>query len=268
MHAAPALPELHSRFLAAIYDDGAPGPVEAIAGHGLEPSARLRIYRHSCYEIHTGALRVTYPAVLALVGEAFFYQTARGYRSTYPSDSGNLQKFGAQFAKYLQSLPATRELSYLPDIARLEWLRQRVALAADAESILPDVMAQQLAGAEEPLRIGLHPSVHTLTSCRPVLTIWRYATDPTPDGLQLTDTGEQIALWREEGEVAMAAMDAASFACLEALASGDTLDHAHAAAKSLDVDFDLPACLASLTEHGLIVALDKATPDQGPAPCQ
>ncbi|MGH8147296.1 MAG: HvfC/BufC family peptide modification chaperone [Rhodanobacteraceae bacterium] len=268
MHAAPALPELQRRFLAAIYDDGALGPVEAIAGHGLEPSARLRIYRHSGSEIHTSALRVMYPAVLALVGAAFFDQTARGYRSTYPSDSGNLQKFGAQFAEYLQSLPATRELSYLPDIARLEWLRQRAALAADADTTLPATFVQLPAQAGVPRRIGLHPSVQWLASRYPVLTIWRYATDPTPDDLQLTDKGEQVVLWRESGEVAMATLDAASLACIEALAIGDTLDHAYATAKSLDIDFDLPACVTSLAERGLIVALGKATPDRRPAPCQ
>ncbi len=268
MHTAPTLPELQRRFLAALYDDGAPGPVEAIAGNGLEPSARLRIYRHSCSGIHIGALRATYPAVLALVGEAFFDQTARGYQSTHPSGSGNLQTFGAQFAKYLQSLPATRELSYLPDIARLEWVRQRAALAAGADTPPPATFAPLLAEAGVSQRIGLHPSMQWLASRYPVLTIWRYATDPTPEDLQPPDTGEQVVLWREGNEVAMAALDAASFTCIEALASGDTLDHAHAAAKSLDTDFDLRACLASLAERGLIVALDNIPTNQRPAPCQ
>lgn len=94
MHAAPALPELQRQFLAALYDVGVPGPVSAIDGHGLEPDARLRIYRKSGAAIHTGALRTSYPAVLALVGEDFFDQTALGYRRARPSRSGNLQIFG------------------------------------------------------------------------------------------------------------------------------------------------------------------------------
>ena len=266
MHTAPTLTELQHQFLAALYDDGAPGPAEAIAGHGLEPSARLRIYRHSCNEIHAGALRSAYPAVLALVGEAFFEQTARGYRSAYPSVSGNLQQFGAQFAEYLQALPTTRELAYLPDVARLEWLRQRAALAADADTTPAAAVAPWRMEACTPPRIGLHPSVQWLASRYPVLTIWRYATDPMPEDLQPPDTGEQVVLWREDGEVAMAELDAASFACIETLASGAALDRAHAAAKSLDTDFDLSACLASLAEHGLLVTFGKATPDQGSAP--
>lgn len=258
MHAAPALPELQRRFLAALYDDGAPGPLEMIAGNGLEPSARLRVYRHSCNEIQTGALRAAYPAVLALVGAAFFEQTARGYRQAHPSMRGNLQDFGAEFAGHLGSLSSLGEFPYVPDVARLEWRRQLSALAADAARLPPDAIAQQLVRAAGSFDIDLHPSVHTLDSPHPVLTIWRYATDLTPAGLQLTGAGEQVVLWREDGEVALATPDAASFACIDALTRGRTLDHAHAAAQSIDPDFDLPACLASLAGHGLIVALHPA----------
>lgn len=268
MHTARALPELQRRFLAALYDDEAPGPTDAIAGNGLEPSARLRIYRRSCNEIQIGALRAAYPAVFALVGEAFFDQTARGYRHAHPSNSGNLQGFGADFTDHLASLPSLAGYPYLPDVARLEWLRQQAVLAADADPIPPDVLARQLADTDALTRLALHPSVHCLASHHPVLAVWRYATDPTPEDFQLTGAGEQVVLWREDGEVAMATPDAASFACIEALTRGDTRDDAHAAAKAIDSDFDLPACLASLVGRGLIVALNRATPHKEHPSCR
>lgn len=268
MHAEPTLPELQRRFLAALYDDDAPGPLETIAGNGLEPSARLRVYRHSCNEIQTGALRAAYPAVLALVGAAFFDQTARGYRLAHPSGSGNLQELGADFADYLGSLASLAGFPYVPDVARLEWRRQLSALAADAELVPPDAVAQQLLRGAGSLGIDLHPSVHTLDSHHPVLTIWRYATDPTPAGLQLTGAGERVVLWREDGEVAMATPDAASFACIDALSRGESLRHARAAALAIDPEFDLSACLGSLTGHGLIVALHAIAPHLEPVPCR
>lgn len=255
MHAAPALLETQRRFLAALYDDAEPGPLLAIEGNGLEPDARLRIYRHSSGETQIAALRTTYPAVLALVGDAFFEQTAHGYRRAYPSRSGNLQGFGEHLAEYLQTLAKAHSLAYLPDVARLEWLRQTSALAADADALTPARFAQTLAALDGPIRIMLHPSVRLLDSRYPVMTIWRYATAPTPEPLQLPDQGERIALWREDGEVAMAAMDAASFACLVALVRGDALDDAHRSAHALNPAFDLPACIESLVMRGLIVAL-------------
>lgn len=262
MHVAPALPDLQRRFLAALYDDAASGPLDAIAGNGLDPSARLRVYRHSCSEIQTGALRATYPAVLALVGAAFFEQTAHGYRHTHPSGSGNLQGFGADFADYLESLAVLADFPYLPDVARLEWRRQLSALAGEAEAVSPDVIAAQLASGEDSIEIKLHPSVRTLDSQHPVLTIWHYATEPTPDGLQLTGAGEQVVLWREDGEVAMATPDAASFACIDSLLRGTSLDHAHTTALAIDPDFDLPAFLANLAGHGLIAALHPTAPHE------
>jgi hypothetical protein len=267
MHVAPALPELQRRFLAALYDDAAAGPLEMIAGNGLEPCARLRIYRNSCNEIQTGALRAAYPAVLALVGAAFFDQTARGYRHAHPSSSGNLQGFGADFAAHLESLSSLHGFPYLPDVARLEWRRQLSALAADAESVASEVLAQGLLHTEMSMRLGMHPSVHTLDSRHPVLAIWRYATDPTPEGLQLAGAGEQVVLWREDGEVAMATPDAASFACVDAMSHGKPLDQAHTTALAIDPDFDLPAFLANLAGQGLIVALHPTAAHEGSPVC-
>jgi len=255
MHVAPALPEWQRQFLDALYDADAPGPCAAILGNGLEPDARLRIYRHSSEAIHAGALRITYPAVLALVGEDCFDQTARGYRRAYPSRSGNLQIFGARFAEYLETLPDMRALAYLPDVARLEWLRQESALAEDAEAVIPNAFTDAPANTDETLRIDLHPSAHLLASAHPILTIWRYAMQPVSERLVLDGEGEHVVLWREDGEVTMAAVDPASFACIASLARGNTLDAAHTAAQACDPDFDLAACLASLFRQNLIAAI-------------
>ncbi len=267
MQAVSVLSELQRRFLAALYDDTTPGPVETIAGNGLEPSARLRIYRHSCNEIQTGALRAAYPAVLAVVGAAFFNQTARDYRHAHPSMHGNLQGFGADFADYLESLSSLSGFLYVPDVARLEWQRQLSALAADAEPVPPEAVAQQQVHTDGSLKIDLHPGVHLLASRHPVLTIWRYATAPTPAGLQLTGAGEQVVLWREGGEVAMATPDAASFACVDALSRGKSVGLARAVALAIDPNFDLPACLDNLAGHRLIVALYPTAPNEEPVPC-
>lgn len=251
MHAAPALPDWQRQFLDALYDADAPGPRAAVAGNGLEPDARLRIYRHSSEAIHTGALRITYPAVLALVGEDYFEQAARAYRRAHPSRSGNLQAFGAGLAEYLETLPDMRACTYLPDVARLEWLRQESALAADAEPTALDIFAN----AGKSLRIGLHPGFRLLASAHPVLTIWRYAIQPTAERLVLDGEGEHVVLWREDGEVAMAAVDPASFVYIDSIARGDMPDAAHAAAQLCDPDFDPVACFASLLRRNLVTTL-------------
>lgn len=245
MHAAPSLLELQRSFMDALHDREAIGPVAAICGNGLAPEARLRIYRHSGEAIQTGALRTTYPAVLALVGEDFFEQTALAYRGLHPSRSGNLQWFGARFADYLAGLPALRALAYVPEVARLEWLRQQAALAAAGD-------AQRT----------LHPSVHLLDSAQPVLSVWRFATQPGDERFALPTTGERVLLWREGDQVAMAMLDRASFACVTALARGDSLTAAYRAARELDPEFNFAACIESLVDRGLLTLRLAHVPDE------
>lgn len=268
MHALPSLLEGQRQFLAALYDDHAVAAAQTIAGNGLTPEARLRIYRHSSEETHIAALRTTYPAVRALVGGAFFDQAARGYRRAHPSTSGNLQEFGAAFAEYLETLRACRSLAYLPDVARLEWLRQQAVLAPESQVIPPDKRANGLDPASRALRIVLHPSVHLLVSRHAVLTIWRYATEPATERLALEGDGERVALWREDGEVAMAALDAASFACVEALARGSPLGDADAAAAAIDPHFALSECIESLLQHRLVAGLQPRILCEEASPCR
>ncbi|HEX7386434.1 MAG TPA: DNA-binding domain-containing protein [Castellaniella sp.] len=251
MDAKLSLRELQTAFLAALYDGTVPGPVSSIAGNGLAPGARLRIYRRSCNEIQTAALRTSYPAVLALVGEDWFDQAARRYRGLYPSRSGNLQQFGVHFADYLQTIPAGRTLPYLADVARLEWLRQETVLAADSQALAFDDFMAGLDGAGESLRIGLHACVHFLSSRYQVLAIWRFAMDPQGD-LSLNDEGENVMLWRENDEVAMAAVDAATFTYVTALAAGMSLKEAGVDAATLDAGFDSAQCMNELIGRHLV----------------
>ncbi|HEX7348631.1 MAG TPA: DNA-binding domain-containing protein [Rhodanobacteraceae bacterium] len=264
MDTALSLRELQRQFMAALYDADAPGPVAAIAGNGLTAAGRLRIYRSSCSESHIAALRVTYPAVRALVGDAFFEQTARGYRRVHPSRSGNLQAFGAELGDYLATLAACHPYPYLPDVARLEWLRQAAILAPAAATAVADAGVERTQTTAVPVHVELHPSLHLLRSAYPILRIWRYALQPSAEGLTLDGEGECVALWREDGEVAMGAIDAASFACIAALQRGADLAAAAAAGVALDPAFDCAACVGTLSEHRLMVGVEPVATGDAP----
>ena len=250
MTAAPALRELQCGFAEAVLGRGGDA-TRWVTGAGLAPAARLQVYANTIAGTQIDTLRATYPAVLALVGAEFFEAAAARYRLLHPSTRGNLQGFGGAFADFLAALPEASALTYLPDVARLEWLRQEAALAADAAPLDPTAPAVFDDG--EPVRLMLHPSLRLLASAHPVLTIWRYATAPAGGHLQLDGRGEQVVLWRDDGDVALAATDAASHACIAALASGHDLDAAQADALAADADFDLAACLRSLIAQGLVV---------------
>ncbi|MBS0456458.1 MAG: putative DNA-binding domain-containing protein [Proteobacteria bacterium] len=250
-----SLLDLQREFLATVYDEAGTDVADVVVDEGLAPAVRVRIYRNSGVLVHTEALRTSYPAVLALVGEAFFEQSAIAYRAKYPSRSGNLQAFGARFGDFLESLPATQGLPYLGDVARLEWLRQQVALASDAGALTPAEVGRALRAVRGGARIGLHPSVRCLASAHPALTLWRYAMQPTAERLTLSAEDEFVLLWRSDGEVAMASVDSASFAFIESLTRGFALGAAHATACGQDPDFDPVACIVDMAYQGLIAAV-------------
>jgi hypothetical protein len=251
MPAAPALLELQRGFADAALGRG-DDAARWVAGAGLAPVARLQVYANAIASTQIDTLRGTYPAVLALVGAEFFEAAAARYRLRHPSTRGNLQAFGGAFADFLAAMPEAAALAYLPDVARLEWLRQEAALAADATPL--DSAALAALDDDGSLRLVLHPSLRLLASAHPVLTIWHYATSAGGGRLQLDDHGEQVVLWRDGGDVALAVTDAASYACIAALASGRDLDAAHAEALAADGHFDLAACLRSLLAQALVTA--------------
>ncbi|TAM55897.1 MAG: DUF2063 domain-containing protein [Paraburkholderia sp.] len=261
MHTGLTLSELQRRFFDALYAPGTGDPSAWIEGAGLTPAARLGIYRHSAEEIHTVALRTGYPAVCALVGDAYFDRVARQYRRAHPSHSGNLQKFGDAFGAFLEGRPETAGLRYLGDVARLEWQRQQAALAADAAPLSADAFAAALATAEGPIRIGLLPSVRIFASAHPVLTIWQLASQRADESVTLPEAGDHVLIWRDGGQVAMSPVHAASFAFIGALLQGHSVDAAHQAAHALDPKFDLPACVADLLRSGLMTAIETSLPD-------
>lgn len=252
------LDELQQAFLAAIYGAGA-GPLAAIDGGGIGPQARLGIYRHSSELIHLGALRTAYPAVLALVGDAYFDRAAMAFRRAFPALSGNLQGFGEAFPGFLATRPETSGLAYLGDVARLDWLRQACALAADARAMDAATFGIRLLEAGDDLVLEMHPSLRLAASRYPVASIWQYAISAgagvPPD---IGGAGERIAVWRDGHAVIVSTMEPAGFSFLRALVAGQGLSHAHAVAAAVDPVFDLVASIRWLIGSGLVV--DVQTP--------
>lgn len=264
MPVMPSLHELQQSFLAGIYDGDGALATAAIDAHGLTSDARMRIYRNSGTLLHTDILRTTFPAVLALVGEDCFESTAMLYRRAHPSASGNLQAFGSTFADFLGRQPNLQGVPYLADVARLEWLRQQAALTADGTTLSTAAFETATKDLPPPqTSLKLHPSLQLLSSPHAVLTLWSYAINPHDQSLRLPDDGEQIALWRSGDEVAMTALDTASFAFIDALSRDVCVANASRQALNIDPAFDHVTCLASLVDQRLVTAVGHAIDNPG-----
>lgn len=253
MRAQPPLLELQRAFADAMLGRG-DGVAAWVDGAGLEPTARLRVYRSAIAGTLQAALRDTYPALLALVGTEYFEALAERYRIAYPSTGGNLQHFGAALATFIEATPSLQALPYLPDIARLEWLRQTAALAGDRPAADAAALTHWAACEPADVRMDLHPSVQRFASAYPVLTLWRWCQSPVGAAPNLDAGAEHVLLWRDDGEVAMATVDPATFRCIDALAEGRDLASAYRVAADVDPDFDVQSCLQDLLAHRLVLS--------------
>lgn len=253
MNTAPSLPKLQTEFARWMLGEHDSTLPETVAGNGLEPAARLQTYRNIVFNNLTASLRTAYPVILKLVGEEFFDGAAARYIHDYPSVSGNLQDFGAQFAECLGSMPETATLPYVTDVAWLEWARQQAYLAADATPLDPSALAAVADAKQNDLRLVLHPSARLLESNYPVLDIWGFCLRDTGERLSLGDTGQRVLIWRADTQIAMQALTAAQYAFMDSLMKQATLDSAQAHASELGTDFDVSAFLGWLISEKLIV---------------
>ena len=204
------LAEAQRRFLAQV-----------LAG---EPSSeRLAVYRRNVFANHHDALAAVYPVVCRLVGDAFFREASERFAQAHPSRSGDLHRFGAELAPFLEAYPPARELTYLPDVARLEWEVARAFHAADAKRL--DVRALGALSEDERgrVRFRLQPAARLVASAHPILAIWE-ANQPERDGTPERNAGSDRVLVHREGFTVRAhALSPLEWRFLESIARGEPL---------------------------------------------
>ncbi|MFJ4290651.1 putative DNA-binding domain-containing protein [Cupriavidus sp. NPDC089707] len=144
-----------------------------IVEDGLAAQARLGIYRNTAIGTLVTALRLSYPAIHALVGPECFEGAARLFMEASPPGSAWLDGYGATFPEFLAALPEVASLPYLPDTARLEWAVSTALHAPDAKPLDLARLAQQGEAERGEVCFAPHPSVQLLQSDFPIDAVWR-----------------------------------------------------------------------------------------------
>ncbi len=253
MAIAPTLRELQAAFSQSLFTHEPQGLEPWVDSHGLATCHRIQIYRNMVFNTFTDVLKTSYPSVLRLIGSDCFDGLAARYIAQVPSVSGNLQDYGRAFPEFLATTAETAMLPYLPDVARLEWLRQEVYLAPDAK---PAAMEWLVLLTEDELAksmIELHPSIRLLNSQFPVVDIWRFCQDSAPQQLHLDDGGQTALAWRSEHQIAILAVAPEVHRFVTELLADRALEDAIHAALATAPEFNLASTLQLLLQHGLVV---------------
>lgn len=215
----------------------------------------LRIYAGNMRANWEKALSGAYPIVRKIVGEPFFEGLARAYSAAHPSRSGDLNEFGAQLAGFLADFPQTRDLAFLPDTARMDWLAHRAHFAADAPGFDPARLAGVPAANHAALPLHLAPASALLDSAWPLARIWEIHQDGYAGELNVdfTPQSRHFLVYRAGWKAAVALLGPADHALLAAAQRGACLGDALESACNADPRSDGESTLARWIFCGALV---------------
>lgn len=240
MPMAPDLAELQSSISAALHGQASVAAQSYVCANGIAPAARLQVYCNNIRHTLMQALRITFPAVHGLVGEAFFDAAATAYIDQHPATDPWLENYGGQFAEFLGAFGPAASLPYLPDVAHLEALLNHARYAVDTAAIdlaaLQRIDERQAAG----LRFRVHPAVSLMRAEMPVDVILHAVLHGKDADLAALDLGAgpvRLLIHRGPQGVGVRRLDDTGWLFFSALMSGAPLAEAasHAAASVPDL---------------------------------
>ena len=237
--------------------------VAAIHGDGLDPAARVGIYRNHAFATLGASLQGTFPVVCRLVDSRFFSYAAHEYLREHPPHSRCLVEYGADFADFLADFEPCKAVPYLADVARFEWALNIAGTVREAAPLPPQALAAVPADKAAYVALRLQPSVRYLASPWPIDAIWQGNQQNDVPAIDLASGGTNLEIRRARDAVAWRRVDPATFAFRTSLADGLALAAALAAAVSQDSTFDLASAVHQVFAEGLAVAYRCRAPERG-----
>jgi hypothetical protein len=265
-----ALRDLQTAFRRTLFEEdvGAAYALGAeIADGDFPASERLAVYRNNVFASLTDALRETFPVICRLVDQRFFSYAAHEFIASHPPKRPSLLEYGDAFPDFLVGFPPCRDLFYLPDVARFEWLMNVAAHSTEAEPISSDSLAGFGSQDAAALVLALHPSFGFLSSPWPVDRIWRANQPGACDEIvDLGSGGVHLEVSRQKEDVVFRTLDASTFAFRQVLAAGRPFAQAIERALEIDPDFAVGTALAELLTGGAITGVTLSPPGTELAP--
>ena len=245
--------ELQTRLRRAILGGDSGEIVAAIQGDGLDPAARVGIYRHHAFATLGDALQSTFPVVCRLVDRRFFAYAAHEYLREHPPHARCLAEYGADFADFLANFTPCEQLPYLADVARFEWALNIAATLRDVTALQAEEIAAIPPGEAAYVALRLQPSLTYLASPWPIDAIWQANQENEVPPIDLSSGGVSLEIRRAGDAVAWRRLDPGTFAFRTALADGLVLAAAMSAGTLKDPAFDLTEALKQVFADGLAV---------------
>ncbi|OZG70184.1 hypothetical protein BTA51_27300 [Hahella sp. CCB-MM4] len=182
--------------------------------------ARLSIYRNNVSTGITNYLREVFPVTEKLVGPEFFDAMCERFLAQDQPGTGDIHQYGSSLPEFMATFGPLSALTYLPDIARLEWHHHRAYYAQEFPALDLNMGQEALLNYKP----DLNASVFLLRSPHPIDTIWQQVRE-NEDGIKVDLNAGAVALliFRHRQQVQIWNLSDAAAALLEAVKAGHTL---------------------------------------------
>jgi hypothetical protein len=251
------LAERQRSFAAALVDPGKPVPAGLIGPDGEPSVRRFGVYRNNVVVGLTAALKDAYPAVHRIVGNEFFEAMARSYVVADLPRTPMMFDYGAGFPAFIRGFAPASVVPYLADVAAIErgWIE--AYHAAEASPIDPTALAALDPAGLPGLRLVLHPSLRTLSSTFPALTIWQMnVSGGAPAPVDLDAGGEAVLIIRPEAVVDVRLVPQCVLTFIRAIAKDGPVLVAFEQALRGNPRFDLTSMLHDLMRCGAVIGYE------------
>ncbi len=253
--------ETHMQAIASLVEGHAEPPtLNALLVAGTKGGPRARVYRNSSLLAASEALKSNYAATAAIMGDDFFSAMARAFVDANRPRSRSLVGYGRTLPSFIAAGEPEHGLAWLTDLARLDRAWLEAHLAADADALAADALAE-LASDEAVLlatKLTLAPNVRQVTCNWQVFDLWsRLRRNERPEpGHPVAQGAQQVLVWRPKGDVEYRLLCPAEAAFLSQIAAGATLGRAAEAGLSVQPEFDIGSALAAAIIDGLFARSD------------
>ena len=188
---------------------------------GAEIAVRRGVY-FDAYRLRlVEALKVDFPALMALLGEQRFVSVARDYATTTRSPYYNLRWYGGGFPTHLREKAATAAEPWLYELAVFEWTLMAAFDALDRPALRFEDIAALTPEQWPGVRFDLHPSVRMLEFDFEVPKLWKaHKAGEEIFGQRGSARRGRWLVWRQGLETFFRSLETQEAVALEVVAAG------------------------------------------------
>lgn len=219
---------------------------------------RLLVHRYTILENFVNRLKINYPGIWKLIGESCAKGVALAYshKLSNMTSRGKISEFGANFPDHLKDFSSTSELTYLPDFARLEWLRSMSAEAKNEISLEAIQLTKIKSDRLEEYKLIFNSSVFFMKSEFPLRKIQDLIDDENSPELILSEESSYVVVYRFDNKVNTAwLVDQTSWEFLFSLYNGKNLGEALSESQDMGFQIDLEEIFKFIFLRKMIVQI-------------